>query len=195
MNDNAVREMTPAECIAKARNNLKEAEIKIATAERLAILAEKRMEADQVKYQPVTGRPFAVGVNEPEEGQNVYLADATGHVGRIRWDADEDWLMFRLIRGELYPTEADCTYGEKKREIEARYRGMGREFEPFAENYNASWVYEVDVNDISINWSRTWKQEGTTWFDTKEDCQSAIDTIDREYGEGAFKEFVLGVIK
>ena len=191
MGNQTAREMTPAECIAKARNNIKEAEIKIATAERLVILAEKRAEAEQVKYPPVTGRPFTKE-NPPKRNGMVYSRDDMSESGcyGFSYCSDDPDHVGALKHGELYPTEADCRYGEKKRKIEARYRGMGRAYKKSEPNICA-W-YSTFHQEIKMGHTE-YMHAGQIYFDTKEACQAAIGTIDREYGEGTFEKYVLEV--
>ena len=151
----------------------------------------------QAEKPPVTGRPFCAGVNEPEEGQEVWYWDTnefkvvcgsfTSKVcpAVIRIFAD------LLRRGELYPTEQDCIEGNKRDEIRKRYEAMGKKFELGEGNWFAYYDYrnqKIVCSDVS-----TVQHSEITYFATCGICRAAIDTIDAEYGDKAFERYVLGV--
>jgi hypothetical protein len=148
---------------------------------------------------PVTGRPFMRGVNEPGEGQTVWTpCQSTGRPLRMAWSGEGNYidgiLQRQLKMGELYPTEADCIEGEKRREIVARYRGMGMEFKPNTPNWYALAIFNVDGTCVSVDIrSGFCKVSCAIYFKSKANCQTAVDTINREYGDGAFLRYVLGV--
>jgi hypothetical protein len=154
----------------------------------------KAKEAEQAEQNPPeTGRPFMKGVNEPEEGQKTYYRmPMTNVICEWEYKAANSWFHNMLCHGELYPTEADCIEGEKRKEIRARYDGMGRPFCKGVANYTAYWHHGLSPARLVVS-DMFYTQGINVWFDTKASCQAAIDAIDREYGEGAFKEFVLGV--
>jgi hypothetical protein len=165
------------------------------TAKADAFIA-KAKQAENSKQLPVTGRPFMAGVNEPEEGQEVWYWDTNdfrvvcgsftskNRPAVIRIFAD------LLRRGELYPTEADCIFGEKRREIRARYEAMSDGFEFHGDNW---YTYYSHNNKTLIFGSSASLQDGVPVFRTKERSQAAIDAINAEYGAGAFVKYVLGV--
>lgn len=155
--------------------------------EKLLAQRQKEIKALQNAEKP-TGRPFVKGVNEPDDGQFVWLYHFS--LGDICQERYHPYFDDKLRKGMYYPTEADCIEGEKRREIRARYEGMGRAFVRKEQNWRAYWDHNSERILIGFNDSFQYAQ---VYFGTEEACQAAIDTINREYGEGAFEHYILGV--
>jgi hypothetical protein len=134
-------------------------------------------------------------VNEPEVGDVVFYM-YLGKVSEVKY-GNCAYMKYYLGRGELYPTEADCLYGEKKREIRERYEAMGDGFVDGGKNAFAMYshwskriYWSAEIKEVCDN---VLQIPGVVYFRTIMRGQAAIDTIDREYGEGAFERYVLEV--
>ena len=159
-------------------------------ANKVIMEAEQEERKEATERQEATGRPFMVGVNEPKEGQNVYYMEFSGTVSVSIYYNGIAWFNRSLLRGLLYPAEAECIEGEKRCEIEARYRAMGRPYVKNAKNWNACFDRMTRKVELYVS---GYTDYGHVYFETEETCQSAIDTINREYGDHAFEHYILGV--